>query len=56
MSLSAQQLGGTKEHLLGTGGEAGSKILTGEYQPESISRRDGVGEQFGVSRTAVAKR
>lgn len=53
MSLSAQQLAAQK-NISGTGRKARPKILTGEYQPESILPGEmELGEQFGVSRTAV---
>ncbi len=54
MSLSAQQLAAQKNISGYWPKSSPKKILTGEYQPESILPGEmELGEQFGVSRTAV---
>ena len=54
MSLSAQQLAAQKNISWVLAEKLAQKILTGEYQPESILPGEmELGEQFGVSRTAV---
>ncbi len=53
MSLSAQQLAAQKNISWVLAEKLAQKILTGEYQPESILPGEmELGEQFGVSRTA----
>lgn len=54
MSLSAQQLAAQKNISWVLAEKLAQKILTGEYPPESILPGEmELGEQFGVSRTAV---
>ncbi|HEY4467481.1 MAG TPA: FadR/GntR family transcriptional regulator [Klebsiella sp.] len=54
MSLSTQQLAAQKNISWVLAEKLAQKILTGEYQPESILPGEmELGEQFGVSRTAV---
>lgn len=54
MSLSAQQLAAQKNISWVLAEKLAQKILTGEYQPESLLPGEmELGEQFGVSRTAV---
>ena len=54
MSISAQQLAAQKNISWVIAEKIAQKILTGEYPPESILPGEmELGEQFGVSRTAV---